>query len=483
MTDGAASGRIPFVELSLNTGPNSAVQIPLLDARNDAAATQFVSNGTTISGPRLFLMSLVHSMQNTESGGNSLTLTVLDPNWDYLSTLLAGTYASQERVFSVRYGWRHVKHLSTPSLVVEQSRTASFFVVDIGMELTPFRGAQVVIHGRDQTVTMMETQVSRAFAPTETISNVITQLITDYGMIPVVADIPIPVGDSCRMENITAHAYITELLKLARTAEGASNFQIYSYADVSGKTTVYVQPAFGSTPSGKAKALYVLGRDRTGEMLSFAPNMNNKLLLAFGGGRVTATYVDPITKKAERVTSTQSEDKCTAPYRAIKTPTQPSLVVESPYDLAVAQAQGAAYRQTADSMQYAGSSVVVGNTKLLPRDYIDIVVMKGGASFEAVKSLSASDIHLFSSGRWQLWGVSHQIDSSSGFQTHLDLRRMSGFVGAGQAGLQVDMKFAPPPSAQEESDLVAVQPVENPDADWLGSALDAASGILGSIGG
>jgi hypothetical protein len=471
-------GNIPFVDLYLPYGPSAAIPIPLLDAKFSAGES-FTDAGPT-TGQRLFLMSMVHSMKNTTSGGNTLTLTILDPSWDFLSTQLAQNQTMSDQEFRIAYGWRNTLQQGGTSLL--QSREATFFVNDIEMQLVPFRGAVVTIHGKDKTASLMSAQISRAFLPMETISSVIEQIIIDAGLYPVVSEIPIPVGDLCRIENMTPLAYIEELLRIARSASGASNYIVSSRTLPMGVEVVYVQPAFPTKPNA-AIATYVYGRDRTGEMMSFTPRMNNKLLTLFGGGRCTATVVDPITKRLVRLTTTQAEDVVMQPKRSIATPLQASLVVESPYDPTTALAQAAAYRQTADSMQYSGAATVVGNTSLVPAEYINIVVLKGGTSFDTVRTLSVNDLQLFASGTWQMWEVTHQIDSSSGYHTQLELRRMSGFVGAGTAGISVPIDFAAQaPATSLDSNLVEVIPVANP-AGAAASAIDAVKTFLGFLGG
>jgi hypothetical protein len=478
-------GSIPFVDLYLPYGPASAVPIPLLDAKFSAADISIEAGPSTyaVSGQRLFLMSMVHTMKNTAAGGNILTLTILDPSWDYLTTLLAQNHTVADQQFRVAYGWRDVQQSSQGGLSLSQSREVVFFVNDIEMDLVPFRGAVVTIHGVDKISSLMSAQMSRAFLPTDTISSVIRQIITDLGLYPVVSEIPLPVGDMCRMENITPQAYIEELMRVARSATGASNYIMSTRSLPTGETAVYVQPAFPAKPNS-AVATYVFGRDRTGEMLSFTPRMNSKLLTLFGGGRCTSVAVDLMSKRLVRLTTTQAEDIVTHPMRSIATPEQPSLIVESPYDPATALAQAAAYRQTADAMQYSAAATVVGNTSLVPTEYVNVVVLKGGASYEQVRSLSVNDIHLFSSGVWQMWEVTHQIDASSGFHTQLELRRMSGFVGAGTAGISVPVDFdtRAGPAASLDSDLVEVTPIDNPGED-ASSALSAVKTFLGFLGG
>jgi hypothetical protein len=478
-------GNIPFVDLYLPYGPSAAIPIPLLDAKF-AAGESFIDAGPvtySTSGQRLFLMSMVHSMKNTTSGGNTLTLTILDPSWDFLSTRLAQSYTMIEQEFRITYGWRNTQQAGQGETPLLQSREATFFVNDIEMELVPFRGAVVTIHGVDKISSLMSAQVSRAFLPTDTISSVIRQIITDAGVYPVVSEIPIPVGDMCRMENITPQAYIEELLRVARSASGASNYIMSSRPLPTGNVAVYVQPAFPTKPNN-AIATYVFGRDRTGEMLSFTPRMNGKLLTLFGGGRCTSVIVEERTKRLVRLTTTQAEDVVTQPMRSIATPAQASLVVESPYDPATALAQAAAYRQTADAMQYSGAATVIGNTSLVPTEYINIVVLKGGTSYDTARSLSVNDLQLFASGPWQMWEVTHQIDSSSGYHTQLELRRMSGFVGAGTAGISVPINFdtRAGPATSLDSDLVEVTPVANPSGA-AASAIDAVKTFLGFLGG
>lgn len=472
-------GAIPFVELYLSQGQGAGqekIPLHLMDHKFDDQPVDVLIGGkASVSATpcRLFLHSLQHEISATTTGGNKIMLQIIDPNWDYVETLVAKEFAKGTE-FYVRYGWRGIDDNRTESPFV-----VPFVIMNITMELTPFRGALITIHGRDKTVSLDEAPDYSSFTPTTTVYDAITSLITNAKFVPVVDPglRKVMVGQEFGYCGRAPMLYIRDLLNnIAQNHAGMANYLIFiKNSSIAGNVEVHVQP---SGDPAEPKRVYVYGRDRTGPMLSFTPQMNKNLILSFGGGRSSAITVDPQTKRILITGSTQAEDPSSGPYKSIKTPTLPSIVLESPFTPQQTQALAAVVRQGADSVQYEGDALIVGDTELFPMDYVDILVLKGGASFSKVQTLTPNDIHWFSSGRWMLRKVTHQISAEQSFQTNLHMTRFGGFVGEGVAGFQVPVKFQETPKTVDSPKLTEVLPVSNPGE---ASLVKTVLGFFGSF--
>lgn len=477
-------GNIPFVELYI---PQvfGEVPVPLLDYKQAQGISAGSRKYQVPETERLYLLSMNHHMRFVSDGGNDISLVILDPNWDFLSSYIAQNFGTSGPKFKVRYGWRNVQQgTGGPEDTVLQYREAHFFVTELQMELHPFRGAVVTIIGKDLAYDLMQTQVSDGFVETSTVSEVIRQLALRVKMVPVVADIVTTVKGMNLIQHETMWGYIKRLLKNSMGPKGESNYICYTQRNVAGQTELHVQPA-NQEVEGLSLATYVFGRDRIGEMMSFNPVMNQTCLTLFGSANGAAVTINPQTKRLVRSTTTQNEDLVSAPCRSVATPIQPSVVTESPQSLETARGTAAAIRQLADSYQYQANSSVVGNPVLEPPYYVSVVVLKGGASFGDAQYMSVNDIHLFASGKWQMWEVTHQIDANNGYVTQLVLQRMSGFVGVANPKSAAPIDFEKNTlgaSLGNAESLVAVQPLDNPGSDMLRSALDAAKQFLGFLG-
>jgi hypothetical protein len=476
-------GNIPFVELyfaSLDKTKGQSVAIPLMDYRTSYGGGETVANTDgrgEVPTNRLYLLSMTHTIKVAETtSGNMMTLQILDPGWDFL-TQITCTEFSQNDTFSVRYGWRGLDDNRAATRV-----EIPFFIQDVSAELVPMKGAIVTIHGVDGSYALEDRPVHYAYPETWTISDVISDVLRKEGFIPVVAEIPIAVGKLNMTNGMTPADYIESLLKVAQGPDGTTQFQAYVRL-----SSIMGQPEFVIIPINKLtsrfRKRYVFGRDRVGSMLSFNPIMNHKLLLTNGAGKTTAICVDPETKRWFKITSTQESDVPEGDKRSVPTPQEPTVIIESPFPKFQTQALTTNLRQYADSLQWEATAVVVGDTELLPNEYIAILVLKGGSSFEKVEYLTPEDIYWFATGLWYIREVTHTISEPTGFQTTLRLSRYGGFVGKGEVTIPNPFDFTAQIQkvGQYDDNMAEVTSIINPGEGETKTAVSSLQSVLDFI--
>lgn len=472
-------GNIPFVELffaSDDRTSGESYSIPLMDYKSAGYGVGVANNDDTGSPPahRLFLISLVHTLRDSDTvGGHKITLSILDPEWDYLTDLTCQKF-SRLTGFSVRYGWRGIddKRVTTRIQI-------PFNLDDISAELVPMKGSIITIHGVD-TSWNLDMAASYAWPESTPISIVLTDLLRRLGFTPIISPISIPVGQLCRMNGTKVGAYIDQLLAVASGGPSVSLFRRYLRMSSLFSAPEYViEPQSHITSELRKK--YVLGRERTGAMISFSPLMNHRLLMTHGGGKVTSIIVDQQSKKLLRAESTMNQDVSEGPKRPIDTPTEPTLILESPFSVFQTQAAVNAIRQNTDSLSWEGTALIVGDTELMPSDYIAILVLKGGASYDDVAFLRPEDIYWFASGVWRIVEVQHTISEPTGFQTNLRLSRFGGFVGEGEAGLPLPFDFTKKIQKTSSDLMAATVAIDNPGEERAKTSITAFREVLDFI--
>jgi len=477
-------GNIPFVELYFSdkdaTG-GQAIALPLMDYPITSSAADVEGSATppeALAAPvnRLYLVSMTHTIKNVAtSAGHHLTLQILDPGWDFLTSMTANKF-SHQKGFSLRYGWRGVDDVR-----VYSPTRIPFFLDDVTTTLIPFKGALVTIHGVDQSFSLSSRQVNHAFPSTMPISTAIEVILKEEGFIPVVPDIRTPVGDLNLSTWLTPEAYIDHLLCVAYGTDGKTYFtKTVRLSSIMGQPEYVIAPV--DAKNYRLRKKYVFGRDRMGSMLSFSPILNHKLLQQAGGGKTTAIVLDPQTKRWNKTTSTQAEDTPEGDKRSDETPQDPTIVIESPFPLFQTQALVSKLRQEADSLQWEADASVIGDTEILPTDYVAILVLKGGAPYEGVQYLSPNDIYWFASGLWRVVEVTHTISEPTGFQTSMRLARFGGFVGKGESSYSaMPFTFSQQPQTVESPNLVEVEPVVNPGEGESKTAISGLQSVLNFI--
>jgi hypothetical protein len=176
-----------------------------------------------------------------------------------------------------------------------------------------------------------------------------------------------------------------------------------------------------------------------------------------------------------------NQDVSEGPKRPIDTPTEPTLILESPFSVFQTQAAVNAIRQNTDSLSWEGTALIVGDTELMPSDYIAILVLKGGASYDDVAFLRPEDIYWFASGVWRIVEVQHTISEPTGFQTNLRLSRFGGFVGEGEAGLPLPFDFTKKIQKTSSDLMAATVAIDNPGEERAKTSITAFREVLDFI--
>lgn len=445
---GRGTLRTPFVTLKF-----AEFEIPLLDA----AAYSKDDPSQPIAPATLLLTSFNYTLSARMGIGNSVSITMLDPNWDYLERLASESGGEGNRkLFSFSFGWRGIddQRLGLQGI--------SFFLENIEIDISdPFKGAHITLRGIDQGIRLTSTPKSTTFLPATPISTVIKQVIeeADPSLEAEVDPIPTPVGDgSNRMENRTPMQYIRHLLDISKDAFGGNTFVwLIRPSSVAGRTKVVITSAMASLNKVPVRR-YVYGRDRFGEMLSYRPKLEGAILLALGGGRATGIGIDPRTKTIVKVTSTQNEDPKLEPKRVHQTPTEDTKIHEVPWG-SLDQIEGFVRGQRAkvDYFGYYAEAVVLGDISIQPFDQVEVLVLKtspGGG----VSRADANSVYNFASGIFRVESVEHVITAGT-FQTNLTLFKNSGFVGEGEEGQHVSSYFKSPNTNDFGDVIVEVQPL------------------------
>lgn len=415
---GAGEGtvRVPFVELFLR-GQN----IPLIDS-GSFFESNISSSDLSFRKPTLLLLDFNYKLTSFNGYGNEVTLTILDPQYDYLISLLMNNDSSNAQ-FSVRFGWRGIDDKVG-------GRFPTLFVTNFGVvQNNGFEGLRVELRGVDAGYQMYTKEVAHAFDPKTPISAVITEVLlrTSDLYAPEVESITTPVGEGFnRMENVTPFAYIESLLQVASGGPGAtSDYRVVIKAGSFGKTRVIIT---SDKITDKITRRYVFGREQQGTMIEFRPQVEGALYQAAGAAKAIARTVDPKTKKSSVRTTTQQEDTSAEQRKINETPIDPGKVYMVPWQNPE-QVEGfiQGMRQMMDNHTMFADAVVHGDTGLLPLDQIAVIALRSGVPGQ-IDTISDSSM-LFTSGIYTLESVEHII-SAGMFRTLMHMYRNSSPFGA-----------------------------------------------------
>lgn len=421
---GAGQGtlRVPFVELYIK-----GQSLPLIDAGPHFDSNR---NPTDLSPqkPVLLLKDFRYRMTGDLAYGNEVSITILDPQYDYLAGILANN-DSQNAEFSFRFGWRGIDDQAG-------QRFPSMFITNFSLRFhTGFSGVEVEIRGVDAGWNIYTKQVAHAFDPKMYISDVIKEVIsrTSPLLIPEVENIPIPVGEGFnRMENVTPFAYIDCLLDIAKSgSQAASSYLVDFEPGPFGKTRVIVK---ADVVESSIIRKYIFGREAMGTMIEFHPTVEGALYLASGAAKSVTYSVDPITKKTSVRTSTQQEDVSAEKRKINETPIDPGRVYMCPWSNP-SQVEGflQGLRQMMDNHTMFADAVVHGDAGLLPLRQVAVLAIRSDVPGR-ITTVSDKSI-LFVSGVYKLETVEHII-SAGIFRTLLHMYRNSSPFGAEAAKSQ-----------------------------------------------
>lgn len=387
----------------------------------------------------LYLMDFRYATRNATGVAQEITITILDPNYDFLEALIASNVEARES-FSFNFGWRgiHDRTGNPPIRFILKSFSVSY--------QSPFQGAKVSLQGVDAGVSLSYSRSSRAFPVTQRIDSVIKQVIEAVNPNFEVEVDPIEqaVGDEHnKMENRTVTEYVNHLLDVAKGSgiSGSSNFIIRTERGTSAEKTKILVKA--DVPQKTVIRNYIIGRERKGQMFEFNPSAVGSVILSLGGGRASGAAVNPLTKQVTKVTSTHLDDQPrTAETTMNEVPKEDTGFSELPFS-ALADVQGfvKGNREAIDSHQFNATAVVFGDPGLIPQQQILVLVLKSnapGADTERVTDRSV--VH--TSGVYRIDEAEH-IVSAGLFRTNLTLYRESGFFGAGEKGFKLPINLEP----------------------------------------
>lgn len=415
---GAGEGtvRVPFVDLFLK-GQN----IPLIDAGSHFESN-ISSSDLSNRKPVLLLLDFNYRLTSFFGYGNQVTLTILDPQYDYLASLLMNNDSSNAE-FSIRFGWRGIDDKVG-------GRHPPLFITNFSVvQNNGFEGIRYELRGVDAGFALYRKEVSHAFDPKRSISDVIEEVIlrTDSRLVPQVESITTPIGEGhSRMENVTPYNYILSLLQVASGGPDAtSDYRAVVTAGASGKSNVIIT---SDKIGDKVTRRYIFGRERQGTMIEFRPQVEGEFYLAAGAAKAIARSVDAGTKKVAVRTSTQQEDTSTEQWKVNETPIEPGKVYMVPWQNPE-QVEGfiQGMRQMMDTHTMYADAVVHGDTGLLPLDQISIIALRSGVPGQ-IETIADSSI-LFTSGVYKLESVEHII-SAGMFRTLMHMYRNSAPFGA-----------------------------------------------------
>ncbi len=427
---GAGSARTPFVDLFIGNH-----RLSLQGGRPNSEGRDVIrSEVPEATAFPLYLVDFRYATRNATGASQEVTLTVLDPNWDYLESLIASNVRARQS-FSFNFGWRGI-HDRTGSVPIQ------FVMKNFTVSYLPFQGAKISLQGLDAAVALSFARLTGAFFPTRRIDDVIKGVIesVDPNFEVEIDPIEQTIGaENNRLENRTAAEYVYHLLKIAKGSGlgGSSNYIIRTErGSTPGKTKILIKT---DIPRKHVIRNYVVGREREGTMFEFSPSAVGSVVLSMGGGKASGASVDPKTKKVIKVTSTHLDDlPRTGDVTVNEVPKEDVSFTELPFsDLADVQGFTKGAREEIDSHQYYATAVVLGDPGLTPQQQIHVKVLKSnapGAETDAVTDRSV--VH--TSGVYRIEEAEHII-SAGMFRTNLNLHRESGFFGAGEKGARLEI--------------------------------------------
>lgn len=412
---GTGTVRLPFVELYIG-----GARLPLLDVGTFFDGVENPLSATPVK-PRLLLIDFNYKLSATLSTGNELSLTILDPQWDFLTNILATTDSTRVP-FSVRFGWTGIDDRLG-------RRYPDLFVHSFSIAYSnSFEGTRLTIEGTDAGFELYTREVSAAFDPETSISKVICDVIEASSplLIPEVEAITTPVGEHGMITQMSPYKYIKHLLKIAKSGSQAnSTYTVQFQPGPLGKTRVVIR---SDGVEDKAIKKYTFGREKMGTMIDFAVDIEGPIYLAAGAAKAAALAVNPQTKQAVVATSTQGEDTSADEKKVLRTPIDPGKIYTVPWgqpDELSGFLQG--LRQQSDKHTVFCRGTVHGDTELEPTKQIVVQVLRSQVPGKVAKVTDSSFVH--TSGVYKLDTVEHIIAAGE-FRTLFTGYRNSLITGA-----------------------------------------------------
>lgn len=447
--------RMPFVRLKFQ-----GQEIPLIDnAKQNAKGTEAVENP-------LFLVDMVHTIEATMAGSNSLMIRIFDPGYTYLEDILVKRASEiQFNGFSIHYGWKGVDDAWSGG-----RDTVPLYVLNTEFDVDPFRGAIVTLHCVDQSHDLFVGSHYDSWPETDTIDQVIGKVLSkyhprlDYSITPMKTQ----VGNLRHMEGQSAGSYIADLLEHAAPRDGSQpvfTVRVGHPRNAKGRSLLEI----GAGTIRKPVETYTFGRERQGEMLSFRAVVNDRAQLLLAGGRTTVSATDPESKTQFNEEHSLKDDNATSgPKRSITTPTMPTDNTPSPVDAEKATNANNGQRALVDSVMWEGNATLMGDTKLQPYDTIYVGILTNPPTGSEVTNATANNLHRMTSGIWTILSVTNQIEAGT-FITRLELFRSGGFRGVGSDGTPSPLAFSTVKKIGGKGVWSRVQPLDNPGANETGN--------------
>lgn len=421
------------------TGPGrGTVRTPFVDMFVDETIIPLQGNsgffGAEFQGPTqeklspFMLVDFNYSVVSSIGVGNQVAITILDPNWDVLGDIVANALSNKSSI-GFQFGWRGLDDRFGRNV-------HGLFIHDYNVSYNSFQGATIQLIAVDRTIQLSQVSKSIAFKANTPISDVIKQIfnIIDPSIEVEIDPIKQVLGEEYRwMNNLSPLEYLKEILRVAKSVKGTSNYIMLTELDETGRTKVKIK---ADNAHSTVVRKYFMGRDRAGQMIEFSPQVLGSVLLTMGGGRADAVSVDPKTGSAQKVTSTQEENKTGLADKAVlETPKKPTKTHEVPVsDKDSAEGVASEARSRVDNHMNNATAVVWGDPNIKAFDQIDVVVLKSDVP-GVVKDISDKYI-VRTSGTYVVKSVEHIIQAGL-FRTMLELYRESSFVGNGPAQLRL----------------------------------------------
>ena len=428
---GQGTVRVPFVDLFVGDTRLALQGLQNANARPEEGFSQRPEQSP------FMLLDFNYRLRSSVGVGNEVTITILDPTWDVLEEHLARSLVSQSEI-SFQFGWMGLddKFGRTVNGMLLHDYTVTYE--------SPFQGAKVTLIGVDKNIKLSEKRRTKSFPTNWSISRVITEIYKDIdpkvkvvfepgfvgplqqGQEALFDPLQQKVGEEFRwFNNLSPLEYIRELLKIAKSATGSSNYIMVTDLDDQGTTIVRI---IADNPGTTVVRQYFVGREREGQMIEFSPQVLGSVLLSLGGGRADGISVNTETGSAQKVTSTQDEVGANLANKHVnKTPLSPSGIHELPYsDRKAVGGYTSQYRSRADDYMNNATAVVLGDPNLRPFDQIDVYVLK--SNVPGVINEVSDNALVHTSGTYRLSSVDHIISAGT-FRTSLEMYRESSNIG------------------------------------------------------
>jgi hypothetical protein len=376
------------------------------------------------------------SYELKSTSGNQLTVTLIDPTWDYVEKLAQASTSK----FSFRFGWRaitprHDRPLASPRI----GMILTDYTVDFS---SPHGGAVITLFAMDTRIVLSWLPLTNfAVAPDTLISDAIEMAVhyVKTSGVPGSEGLAVRVVPPSRntVDNkynrgncVSALRYIQHLMGIMEPADGSKQGSYVMTAVPSGtsgsKTSLLISPR--RIEQDRAVRSYLWGRDRTGEMLSYSPKYKGSTLFGMGGMEVEVTGVDPMTKQTKKGSSSRVDQQVEGPRLDKKSFGATKCHHTAENDKKNLDRYAENRRDRVDSLVYEAEAVVEGDIDIKPQQIVKIVTLKSSASQGSVQNVRKEDILGLASGIFRVMSVSHVISPGT-FRTSLSLHRTAAYDG------------------------------------------------------